>query len=139
MAKDIVFSYIEHRKNLKPLVDIRFKYADNVAINFPALVDSGADRSCSFVAIGRKLGIDFSDYDREDNVATGVSGADVPGYIAPISFLVGEHEITLNVSWMDIPFDPEKHYIFILGRERFFEEFTIIFEERKKSIILRKV
>jgi len=137
--KIITFSYIEHRKKLKPLADIKFKYTNNKSINFPALVDSGADRSCSFVSIGEKLGIDFSDYDEQDNVATGISGADVPGYIAPISFLIGDYEVTLNVAWMNIPFDPEKHYFFILGREKFFEEFDIIFRESKKKIIFRRV
>ena len=138
-SKIITFPYIEHRKKLKPLADIQFKYTDNKAINFPALVDSGADRSCSFVSIGEKLGVDFSDYDKKDNVATGISGADVPGYIAPISFFIGDYEITLDVAWMDIPFDAEKHYFFILGRERFFEEFDVIFQESKKKIVFKKV
>ena len=137
--KICVFYYIEHRRKLKPLADIQFKYTDNKAINFPALVDSGADRSCSFVSIGEKLGVDFSDYDEKDNVATGISGADVPGYIAPISFFIGDYEITLNVAWMDIPFDAEKHYFFILGRERFFEEFDVIFQESKTRIVFKKV
>ena len=135
---DIIFSYVEYRKKLKPLADIKFNGKDRT-INFLALVDSGADRSCSFVSIGEKLGIDFSDYDKQDNVATGVSGADVPGYIAPISFSIGGYEITLNVAWMDIPFDAEKHYFFILGRERFFEEFDILFQESKKRIVFKKV
>ena len=141
ISKDecIIFEYIPHNNKLKPMANIKFQYAGNKEIFFPALIDSGADKSCSFVSIGRKLGIDFSDYDRQKDIAFGLSGKGVPGYIAPLSFWIGNNCSTAEIAWLDIKFDPQKHYFFLLGRERIFDHFDIVFQEHKKRIIFRKV
>ena len=135
----IILSYTQHNNKLKPLANIKFQYAGNKEIFFPALLDSGADRSCSFVPIGKKLGIDFSDYDWQESVAFGLNGKGVPGYNAPLSFWIGQHCITTEIAWLDLKFDAERHYFFLLGRETIFEKFDIVFQEHQKRIIFRKV
>ena len=63
----IIFPYIPHRNKLKPLGKIKFKYPGEEGISFAALIDSGADNSCSFVEVGKMLGVDFSQYNKEKN------------------------------------------------------------------------
>lgn len=135
----IIFDYIPHNNKLKPMANIKFQYAENKEIFFPALIDSGADKSCSFKSIGKKLGIDFTDYDKQRDIAFGLNGKGVPGYIAPLSFWIGKNCITAEIVWLDIKFDPQRHYFFLLGREVIFEQFDIVFQEHQKRIIFRKV
>ena len=135
----IIFDYIPHNNKLKPMANIKFQYAGNKEIYFPALIDSGADKSCSFVSIGKKLGVDFTDYDKQKDIAFGLNGKGVPGYIAPLSFWIGNNGITAEIAWLDIKFDPQRHYFFLLGREVIFEQFDIVFQEHQKRIIFRKV
>jgi len=66
-------------------------------------------------------------------------GKGVPGYIAPLSFWIGKHGITAEIAWLDIKFDPQRHYFFLVGREIIFEQFDIVFQEHQKRIIFRKV
>ena len=135
----IIFPYIQYNNKLKPLVNIKFQYAGNKEIFFTALIDSGADKSCSFVTIGKKLGIDFTDYDLQKDIAFGLNGKGVSGYLVPISFWIGEHCITTEAAWLNTKFDSERHYPFLLGREKVFDKFDIVFQEHKKRTIFRKI
>lgn len=134
----IIFPYIPHRNKLKPLAKIKFNYPEKDGISFAALIDSGADNSCSFVEVGEMLGIDFSQFDKEENVAYGIEGKGLPGYKAPITYWIGDKDITEDVRWLDIKFDPETNYFFVLGRNKVFKEFDIEFQERKERVIFRR-
>ena len=135
----IIFPYIPYNNKLKPIANIKFEYVGGKSLSLLALIDSGADRSCSFVEIGERLGIDFEDFDKEKNVAYGIKGDGIPGYKAPIKYTIGGHEIYEEVTWLDTKFNPQTSYLFILGRIKIFNEFDVVFQEHMKRIIFRKV
>ena len=135
----IIFPYIPYNNKLKPIANIKFKYPGGKTLSLLALIDSGADTSCSFVEIGKRLGIDFEDFDKEPNAAYGIQGEGIPGYKAPIKYTIGGHEIYEEVTWLDTKFNPQTSYLFILGRIKIFNEFDIVFQEHMKRIIFRKV
>src|SRR3989338_4143855 len=76
----IIFPYIPYNNKLKPIANIKFEYPGGKTLSLLALIDSGADTSCSFVEIGKRLGIDFEDFDKEPNAAYGIQGEGIPGY-----------------------------------------------------------
>ncbi len=135
----IIFPYIPYNNKLKPIANIKFEYPGGKILSLLALIDSGADTSCSFVEIGKRLGIDFEDFDKEPNAAYGIQGEGIPGYKAPIKYTIGGHEIYEEVTWLDTKFNPQTSYLFILGRIKIFNEFDIVFQEHMKRIIFRKV
>ena len=154
METPLVFEYKEFPINRsgdkgkigskKPLLKLASKEFPNRKVD--CLVDSGADKSISFKTVGEVwFGITFSKYDKIENRIYGLHTCPdtscakhphkAPAYQKPITFLVGDKDVALNVIWLDRGFNPNEDLPFILGRD-FFDYFDILFKQRKEEFLL---
>ncbi|MBU0684872.1 MAG: retropepsin-like aspartic protease [Thermoplasmatota archaeon] len=105
-------------------------------VEIMAILDSGADISVLPLEVGQLLGLDLT----KDKGPCGGIGGEVETAEDHVRVRVFQgHE---NYSF-DIPvkvvLDPESNIPVLIGREGFFEEFEITFDERRERISLKKV
>ena len=92
--------------------------------SFVLLIDSGATISALPAADASLLGVDAK---RGERIAIiGIGGKPVRGWRHELRARLGENQITLPLVFLDDPQSPR-----VLGRTNIFEQFTVVFEERK--------
>lgn len=90
------------------------------SVNVDALIDSGADRCLFDVQIGREIGLDIGEWEKE--IFSGIEGGKVIAYL---------HKIELQIIGI------EKRII--LGQDEFFDAFKIKFEKDHNMIEITPV
>ncbi|MEK7546977.1 MAG: retroviral-like aspartic protease family protein [Patescibacteria group bacterium] len=115
----------------RPILILELKAKDGTIIEAPALVDSGADKThinFEYAAVlGVKLGSECN--------STGIGEGKVPGYLGTLSFKIKNTDIE-----MDVPatYIRSSNVQVLLGREVFFDNFKIIFEQSNDTFELIK-
>jgi len=125
----IRFPYSYRRQRLFPIVPVTL-IVGSYEVTTDALVDSGANISVFRHEIGECLDLEIET--GKETLLQGLGGR-VIGYI---------HEVTMKVEQVSfscqVVFSRELTVgVNILGRQDFFEKFRVIFDERKKEVILR--
>ena len=106
-------------------------------IKFDALIDSGSDRTISFLdPFGYELGIG-DDLSGEPDEIGGLSGSE-PAWPIHIDLFVGNRRLNVPVHWLTRKFDVQKDYPVILGRKIIFDYFDVVFRQKEKLIYFYK-
>lgn len=125
------FDYIKIGNKFFPIIPFIVKNnKEFVPVN--ALVDSGATISLFNADVGRALKIDIEK--GEKFCPTGISGK-ILTYIHEVTLKIGEYEVKTKVAFTD----ELAVKINLLGRENIFENFSILFNDKLKKIILEKL
>lgn len=119
---------------LRPMVLIDVLCVTGEKISLASLIDSGADKSISFKAIGKVLGIKFSG--KPTDKITGIDRV-VKGWKRPISIEFCNQRFSIDVVWLNKRFNAEEDILMILGRAPLFDKFDIEFKNNSK-IVFRK-
>ena len=128
--------------SLRPVIDIGIPGKTKVK----AIIDSGADRSISFVEVGTNIfGIDFSKDPLFPHTVSGLHSCSKndcefhPGnlkqYERSIEFYVDKFPVILNIIWINRRMNPERDFPILLGRD-FFNFFDILFKQAQEIIEL---
>ncbi len=97
-----------------------------------ALIDSGAIVSLFNADVGRALGIEVEK--GEPFRPTGISGS-ILSYIHEVVLKIEDMEIKAKVAFTD----QLAVNVNLLGREGFFNEFSVLFNDREKAVTLEKL
>ena len=118
---------------LKPIIPIEIIYG-NKAINYTALIDSGADFCIFDAEIGEYLGIDVRSGIREDFGGIQEKGG-AQSFLHEIILVIGGLRYRTMVGFS---YDIAKHGFAILGQRGFFELFSVKFDFTKEEIELKE-
>ena len=123
----IVFPYQKWYQSYLPMISFRLPQGQHTY----ALIDSGANSSLFDVSIARQLGINIEDGQRQE--VTGIGGR----------IIAYRHIIPIRIGWirLKLKVDFSLEYTLalnILGRDNFFREFTVTFDELKRQTILQR-
>jgi len=124
------FSYLTLRGKHYPLIPIRLYYGDN-AIKTYALVDSGSTLSVFRAEIADSLELRLEDGEK---IALQSANAPLMVYAHRLQAVVEGESFELRVGFARDLLTSFN----ILGREGFFERFRIMFNERKRELIIEK-
>jgi hypothetical protein len=115
--------------SIKPAIPVLLKSLDGT-VQFPiyALPDSGADRSCFPKTWAKPLGIVLADCDSYA-VNTGNGKGRHQEWGEPLKAIVAGREIELAAQFGNIN-------VGVLGRDDFFQEFLVTFDDRKRVTII---
>jgi hypothetical protein len=94
-----------------------------------AFVDSGSDISVFRKSDAIRLGLDLRA--GEPIVIAGFGAAEIPAYIHEISIKVGTHEFACHVAFADEENTPP-----VIGREDFFNQFVVCYDDNKEALRL---
>lgn len=122
----------EGRFDRQPLVDVVFKNPNNGrTVEVRCLIDSGAANTILNAALADELGIDLRTGGQHPFF--GISGDPVVGYDHMVSFRLKEdsHEYGMAVAFL-----PGLNATGLLGREGFFENYKVTFEQAQKRFEL---
>lgn len=117
----------------RPVLILELKTKDGKIREVPAVVDSGADRTQVNFEYADMLGVKLGQ--RGDSI--GISDGPVEGYLGKLEFKVANTDIQMNIPATYLKSD---NIDILLGREVFFDEFKIIFEQKNDTfeIVKRK-
>ena len=124
----LVFSYVEKEGRWYPFIDVMV-YGAKDSLRITALPDSGASFSVFRPEIADFLGIRIES--GKQMYLEGVGGR-ILGYLHLLKVEVGTKRIFCKVVF-------SREYtvsLNLLGRDNFFEEFLITFDEQKKQVVL---
>jgi predicted aspartyl protease len=125
------FDYVKIGNKFFPIIPFIVKNKEEfVPLN--ALVDSGATISLFNADVGRALKIDIEK--GEKFYPTGIGGK-ILTYIHEVNLKIGDHEIKTKVAFTD----ELAVRINLLGRENVFENFSVLFNDKLKKIVLEKI
>ncbi len=129
MAKQLIFSYVEKRGRLYPLIPITLRAQQELTLY--ALVDSGAVVSVFPEDVAKAIGLDLEK--GEELYLTGVGGY-IKGKLIPnVEAVIEGFRIQIPIVF--VPYTPIE--LAVLGRKGFFEKFEITFREWEKKLIAR--
>ena len=114
-----------------PMIALPVKTPDGYAL-FDFLIDSGASFSmlpCHFAEV---LGVDLDG--AREMLVKGIEGSGVSARLAEITLRVGEIELTLPC-----PFSSKEDAPLLLGRMGFFSRFNVMFDNRRRKIVLEEI
>lgn len=125
----LIYPYLSaDKEQFFPLINIEATLGKQ-AIDIIALIDSGAAISIFKDVVAEKLGVKIEK--GEKVILNGVGGR-IIGYMHKIEITVAKKRFTCPVIF-------SREYVAsfnVLGREVFFKQFTIIFEEKRKQLKL---
>lgn len=125
------FDYVRIGNKFFPIIPFLIKTErESVPVN--ALVDSGATISLFNADVGRALKIDIEKGKKFYPV--GISGK-ILTYIHEVILKICDYEIKTKVAFTD----ELAVKINLLGRENIFENFSILFNDKLKKIVLEKI
>ena len=124
------YDYVPVKEKFFPIIPLFVVRADNfVPIN--ALIDSGAIVSLFKAGVGRALGIEIES--GEPFRPAGIGGH-ILSYLHEVVLKIEAVEIKTRVAFTDqLAVD-----VNLLGREGFFDAFSVLFNDREKIITLSK-
>jgi len=125
------YDYVRIRDRYFPLIPINL-VSNKISVNTLAYLDSGASVSLFRIDIANQMNIDIEKGEKVH--LEGISGK-ITVYIHEVKVIVDDIEFILKVG-----FSEEYVASFnLLGRENFFSNFLITFDETKKKIILEVI
>ncbi len=124
------YDYIPIRGKFFPIIPLFAARGDKI-IPVSALVDSGAIISLFNSGVAKALGIETEK--GEMFKPTGIGGS-IVSYIHEIILKVEDTEIKIKVAFTDNLAVP----INLIGREGFFDAFSVLFNDKEKIITLEK-
>ena len=127
----LTFPYLRKGDQYFPVVDIALAVVSRRSLTVKALVDSGASYSVFRAEVLEYLGIPLR---RGERLSLEGIGGRILGYRHRIPAQVGATRFLFTVV-----FSQELAVSFnLLGRENFFQQFLVTFDERGRSIRLRR-
>ena len=131
MDKTILTSFPyrqDAKKHFYPVIPLRF-HLGTKTVDSTALIDSGATISVFRAEVALNLGLDL---ENGEEIWLGGVGGHIKGYIHKVKV-----EVAGKIFLCPIVFSHEYLVSFnLLGREAFFQQFKIIFEEKKNLLTL---
>lgn len=124
------FTYKQYGDILRPVIPVEVRFGTR-SVRYEVMVDSGADGSFFDMGIADLLGIDVSS--GEAGTIQGITGNPDTFYKHTVKLVVGGHEISIPVGFMQLPEDG----IGAVGQEGFFEHFIVKFDYQKREIELK--
>lgn len=125
------FDYVKIGNKFFPIIPFIVKKNEElVPVN--ALVDSGATISLFNADVGRALKIDVEK--GEKFYPVGISGK-ILTYVHGVTIKIGDCEIKTEVAFTD----ELAVKINLLGRENIFENFSVLFNDKLKKIVLENI
>lgn len=113
----------------RPVIRIFLQGMDGSWRALQAFVDSGSDISIFRKSDAERLGLDLRTGD--PIVIAGFGSAETPAYIHEISIRVGTHEFSCHTAFADEENTPP-----VIGREDFFNQFVVCYDDNKETIRL---
>jgi len=105
------------------------------AIDIVAILDSGADISVLPLEVGQQLGLDLT---KNKGPCGGIGGeVETAEDHVRVKIAQGHENYTFEIP-VKVVLDPKSNIPVLIGREGFFEEFEITFDERRERISLKK-
>lgn len=118
-----------------PTIPVTFIDPDE-SIDIVAILDSGADISVLPLEVGEQLGLDLT---KNRSPCGGIGGeVDTAEDHIRIRIAQGHENYTFDIP-VKVVLDPNSNIPALIGREGFFEEFEITFDERRERISLKKL
>jgi predicted aspartyl protease len=106
------------------------------SIDIVAILDSGADISVLPLEVGEQLGLDLT---KKRGPCGGIGGeVDTAEDYVRVRIAQGHENYTFDIP-VKVVLDLKSSVPVLIGREGFFEEFEITFDERRERISLKKV
>src|SRR3989344_9390423 len=106
-------------------------------IKFDALIDSGSDRTISFLdPFGYELGIG-DELEGEPDELRGLTGTE-KAFPKHVDIWIGEHRLNIPIFWITRPFKINEDYEMILGRKIIFDNFDVLFRQKEKKVYFYK-
>lgn len=122
------FPYLYRKKNKYPIVPIILKFEDR-ELKTEALIDSGASISVFNKSISDYFGISLKS---GDEIYLQGIGKKILAYKHKVNLKINDKEFLCNIAFTS----KLNVSINILGRDNFFEQFIISFNEKQKEVIL---
>lgn len=124
-----IFPYVEKKGQFFPLIDITLQRR-KISLEIKALVDSGASCSVFGSYIAEYLDIDI---EKGKQIYLEGVGGRILGYMHYVYITTGEKRFRCKII-----FSREFSVAFnLIGRDNFFQHFTITFDEKNKRTILK--
>jgi predicted aspartyl protease len=106
------------------------------SIDIVAILDSGADISVLPLEVGEQLGLDLT---KNRSPCGGIGGeVDTAEDHVRVGIAQGHENYTFDIP-VKVVLDPNSSIPVLIGREGFFEEFEITFDERRERISLKRI
>jgi predicted aspartyl protease len=106
------------------------------SIDIVAILDSGADISVLPLEVGEQLGLDLT---KNRSPCGGIGGeVETAEDHVRVKIVQGHENYTFDIP-VKVVLDPKSSIPVLIGREGFFEEFEITFDERRERITLKRV
>lgn len=118
-------------KILRPMAEVILE-ADGQKVEAFMCIDSGADITMIPLRFGKALGFKQKPSDKILEIK-GVSGGGVPYVIRNANLILNGEKLKIRLAWALIEEVP-----FLLGRMDIFPKFTIVFDEKKETILFNK-
>lgn len=99
---------------------------------FRFILDSGAEFTMVPRWVSRRVGIDVDEFSRL--TVEGIEGHGLTGVLAPMPIQIASDKLIVRCFFADKDNSP-----FLLGRADLFDRFNILFDARKKKVVLTRV
>ena len=105
---------------------------------FDALIDTGSDKTISWLQLAQKLGLaEKFDEGEPTEMLKGLSG-EVPAWYNHASIWIGEHRLNVPMYWITQEYTMDKGYQIILGGKIIFDYFDVVFRKSEKKVYFYK-
>lgn len=118
---------------LRPIIFLKFKINKEV-VEYPCLIDSGADYCLFHSYIGQKIGLNIKQ--GKKLIFYGTSGAKQTCYFHEIEYQIDNFKVK---TWVGFSDDIENLDFGLLGQTGFFNKFSVKFDYSKQEIELAGV
>ena len=125
----IIFDYFKY-----PVIPVRFYYKNKETPIIDALLDSGGDFIVIPMPIARYLGLNLK---KAGSVDT--AGGATTLFKATLSMIIGNKEQTAAYNNIQIHVSGRNDIPVLLGRHPIFEDYEIIFKNKKNQLILKSI
>ena len=118
-----------------PLIPVRvFGAKKNIYYDIYALLDSGADKSLANLELAKYLNLDLSNQPTED--FSGIDNIPIACKVINLEVqVIGDHSSII----IPVGFIENLPYALILGRDSFFDNYIITFNQSKEEIELKRI
>ena len=125
----LIFDYFKY-----PVIPVKFYYKNKETPIIDALLDSGGDFIVIPMPIARYLGLNLK---KAGSVDT--AGGATTLFKATLSMIIGKKEQTAAYNNIQIHVSGRNDIPVLLGRHPIFEDYEIIFKNKKNQLILKSI
>lgn len=124
----LTFPYVPRNEQFYPIIDLTLLHG-SMSVKTDALVDSGAVMPIFQGSVADYIGLDVEA--GKEKLFHGI-GSKIIGYVHAVDMRIGETEFLCTMAFSN----ELTTSLNIIGRESFFDNFLITFDERNKKVVL---